>query len=250
MKLNATIETIMNHRSIRKYKDKSVDDETLFTIIQAGQMASTSSNVQAYSIIKITDKETRKAIAQISGNQLHVIEAPVFLVWCADLSRINTSISAIDAQLGKELELTENFIVATVDTALAAQNASIAAESLGLGLVYIGGIRNDSEAISQLLQLPQLVVPLFGMCIGYPDEQPHLRPRFSPHAVLHNNTYNHDKATAEIADYNEVLKTYVEQRSSGKQSFNWSEAMSKRLSTSHQRDNQLSFINSKGMLKR
>lgn len=248
--MNVTIQTMLNHRSIRKYKETPLSEQLLHTLIQAGQMASTSSNVQAYSIINIVDPELRHQLAEIAGPQWHVDTAPVFLVWCADLYRV---VAASESTIGEHIEnveLTENFVVATVDTALAAQNTALAAESLGLGILYVGGLRNQIAKVSELLQLPQYVYPLFGMCVGYPDEDPIIRPRFALEAVLHQNVYNEDQVKESIAEYNGRAREYVNARSNGTQNFDWSHSMSRRLSAPNQRRRQKEFFISKGFMKK
>jgi len=249
--MNETIQQLINHRSIRKYDNRPLTTEQLHTIISAGQSASTSSNMQAYSIVRITDPLIRQQLVELSGFQHHVAEAPEFLVWCGDLQRINEAIDIANASsLAKEnLELTEHFIIATIDAALAAQNSAIAAESLGLGILYVGGIRNHIAKVAELLQLPEFVYPLFGMCIGYAAEEPLLRPRLALEAVLHENVYESNKQRDYIQHYNDVMESYVQERSDGKQKFNWSEAMAKRLE-GKQRDDVLPFLHSKQVLKK
>ena len=123
---------------------------------------------------------------------------------------------------------TENFIVATVDAALVAQNAAIAAESLGLGIVYIGGVRNSIAEFSETLELPELVYPVFGMCLGYPDQEPGLRPRLPVEAVLHHDSYN--RATIEeVKNYDRTSSEYLSLRTHGKNNTPWSALMAKRL---------------------
>ncbi|MEK4250609.1 oxygen-insensitive NADPH nitroreductase [Paenibacillus sp. FSL W7-1287] len=249
--MNETIRLLNNHRSIRKYSDRPVTTEQLHTIIAAGQSSSTSSNMQAYSVVRITDMEIRKQLAQLSGPQHHVEEAPEFLVWCGDLNRIHVAVDGMipSTTVSDKLALSEHFIIATVDAALAAQNSAIAAESLGLGILYVGGIRNHITKVAELLQLPDLVYPLFGMCIGYAAEEPLLRPRLPQEAVLHENVYDSNKQREYIGQYNEVMKSYVRERSNGKQQFNWSEAMAKRLE-GKQREDILPFLHSKQVLKK
>lgn len=248
--MNNVIRTIMDHRSIRKYKSTPITEEQLHEIVKAGQMASTSSNVQAYSIIRITDSDLRHEIAELAGQQWHIDQAPEFLVWCADLRRLELATDPLLKGNTDNLQLTENFIVATVDTALAAQNCAISAESLGLGILYVGGIRNKINEIAELLKLPAYVYPIFGMCIGYPDEEPLIRPRLSLSAVLHQNTYDEQQLTEAIANYDEQITEYVKQRSQGRSAFSWSEAMSKRLSASRQRTEIKDFLQGKGFMKK
>ena len=247
--MNDTINLLMNHKSIRKYRNEPVTEEQLETIIAAGQMASSSSNVQAYSVIAITDSELKSKLAGLAGNQAYINECPVFLVWCADMYRLRET--AVTQAAGAETyeDTMENFTVATIDVSLAAQNAAVAAESLGLGVVYIGGIRNNIEEVSDVLGLPELMYPVFGMCLGVPDQEPVLRPRLPLKAVLHRNGYDKEQSMAGVKEYDETLSAYMRERSNGKQSATWSEMMTKRL-TEPARLQLKSFLERKGFMKR
>jgi FMN reductase (NADPH) len=229
--MNETIRILNSHQSIRKFTEQPVTQEQLHTIVAAAQCASSSSNVQAYSVIHITDEDKRKQISQWAGNQAHVIESPVFLVWCADLYRLRTAYSIHEDAEQVNLSTAENWIMATVDVALAAQNAAIAAESLGMGIVYIGGIRNQIEAVSQLLQLPKYTSPIFGMCIGYPNQDPGQKPRLPQQAVLHHNAYQADGMLEQITEYDNTIRDYILKRTDGKRNTVWSEDMKNKLKT-------------------
>jgi FMN reductase (NADPH) len=221
--MNDVIGLLQRHRSIRKFKPDEVPEEALEAIVRSAQMASTSSNVQAYSVIAVTNPDTKRALSAVAGNQQHVEQCPVLLVWCADLSRDRLACE----QEGVEMVsgTMENFIVATVDTALAAQNAAIAAESLGLGIVYIGGIRNNLHEVTRLLNVPQLVYPLFGMCLGYPDHESSLRPRLPLRAVLHREKYEQAMQSEAIAEYDRTTREYYIERTKGKRDTTWSKEM-------------------------
>lgn len=221
--MNPVIEQLQSHRSIRKFTSEPVPEEALETIVRSAQMASTSSNVQAYSVIAVSDRDTLRALSVAAGNQRHVELCPMLLVWCADLrrNRLACDREGVDMASGT----TENFIVATVDTALAAQNAAIAAESLGLGIVYIGGIRNNLREVTRLLNVPELVYPLFGMCIGYPDHEPGRKPRLPVRAVLHRETYDASGHAEAIAEYDETIREYYKERTNGKRDSTWSKEM-------------------------
>ncbi|AZK45022.1 oxygen-insensitive NADPH nitroreductase [Paenibacillus lentus] len=227
--VNETIDLLLNHRSIRKFTDQPLMPEQVNMIVAAGQAASTSSNIQAYSVIAVMKEELKKELARLSGNQAYVHDCPVFLVWCADLSRLKAA--AEKHQPGQETYegTMEHLIVATVDTALAAQNAAIAAESLGLGIVYIGGIRNNIAEVADLLGLPELVYPLFGMCMGYPDQQPDLRPRLPQEAVLHWNGYDASASDKQVERYDEIMSAYLRERTGGAKDTPWSELMADKL---------------------
>jgi FMN reductase (NADPH) len=226
--MNEVIRLLQNHRSIRKFTEQQLSEEQIEAIIKSAQMASTSSNVQAYSIIGVTDPQMKKKLAHLAGDQKYVEECPIFFVFCADLHRIQTACRMREQEM--MYQLMEPFLVATIDAALAAQNAIVAAESMGLGGVYIGGIRNHPGAVSELLQLPPLVYPVFGMCIGYPAQDPLVRPRMRMQAIYHENTYDAGKYEKEIKHYDEVTKEYYLKRSNGKIQTTWSEQMAERFS--------------------
>ena len=154
--MTPTIELICGHRSIRHFTDEPISEAQREAIINSARATSSSSFLQCSSIIRITDKALRDELVTLTGGQKHVAQAAEFWVFCADFNR-HLQICP-DAQLG----LAEQLLLGVVDTAMMAQNALTAAESLGLGGVYIGGLRNNIEAVTELLKLPQHVLPLFG----------------------------------------------------------------------------------------
>ncbi|MCL7455045.1 MAG: NADPH-dependent oxidoreductase [Anaerolineae bacterium] len=183
-----TIEQIYRHYSVRRYKPDPVPTDTIEAVVAAGQRASTSSNLQTYSVVAVLDAARRERMAQLCGDQRQIREAPVFLAWCADLNRLDR----ICRMRGYDLisSYVENFLVAAVDAALAMQNAALAAESLGLGMCYIGAIRNQPQHVIKLLELPRLVFPVAGMTLGWPAAEPFVRPRLPLDAVLHWERYD------------------------------------------------------------
>jgi nitroreductase len=165
---NETLATLFNHRSVRAFLPEKLADGTLELLIAAAQSASTSSNIQAWSVVAVEDPEARVRLSAIAGNQQHIVDSPLVLVWVADLARIgdvaarrNTALEAVD--------FTEPFLVATIDAALAAQNAFVAAESLGLGATYIGALRNRPAEVAEIIGLPPRSYPVFGLVVGHPD---------------------------------------------------------------------------------
>ncbi len=185
---NPTLETICRHVSIRHYKPEPLPDSTIQTILAAAQCASTSSNLQMYSVVVVRDTAVNEQFALHTNNQYQIQEAPVFLVWCADLARLERA-----CELRGYAHVThyvENFLAASVDVALAAQNAAIAAESMGLGICYIGYIRNIMEEVIETLALPRLTYPVFGMTVGWPAKEQAPHPRLPMGAVLHRDKYN------------------------------------------------------------
>jgi FMN reductase (NADPH) len=190
----STIDLIRRHGSVRSYRPDPIPVEMVESVVAAAQRSSTSSNLQPYSVVAVTSEANRARLAELCGNQAHIRQAPVFLAWCADLARLDRA-----CQLRGYTQVTdyvENFLVAAVDVGIAAQTGALAAEALGLGICYIGSIRNDTVAVIDLLQLPRLVFPITGMTLGWPAAEPHIRPRLSTSAVLH---WEQDDRTAEDA---------------------------------------------------
>ncbi len=222
--MNQVIELLRSHRSIRKFTDEPVSAEQLEQILLAGQAASTSSFLQVTSVIRITDPAMREKLVEYSGGQKWVAQAPEFLVWCADFKRHKTI--APEAKLG----FSEQLLIGAVDTAIMAENALIAAESMGLGGLFVGGIRNQPQAVTDLLALPEHVIPLFGMCIGVPAQEPTLRPRLPLSLVLHENRYNADLDKETLAGYDQQVHDYYEQRLGANKVMTWSEQISAILS--------------------
>jgi nitroreductase len=199
---NETLGVLASHRSVRAYLPTPVTDEVLSRLVLAAQSASSSSNLQAWTVVAVRDTERKARLSKLAGNQKHIEQAPLFLVWLADVSRLKR----VAAAKGRALEgadYVESFLVAIIDTALAAQNAATAAESLGLGAVYIGGLRNHPEQVAAELHLPPGVFAVFGMCVGYPDPSrpAEVKPRLPQGAVLHFDHYDPTEEAAAIAAY-------------------------------------------------
>lgn len=213
--MTPTIELLRTHRSIRAFTDQPISDEQREAIIAAAQSASTSSFLQCSSIIRITDKALREQLATLAGGQQYIVQAAEFWVFCADFQR-NLQICP-QAQLG----LAEQLLLGCVDTAILGQNAMVAAESLGLGGVYIGGIRNSIEQVTELLGLPQHVLPLFGMCLGWPQQQPDVKPRMPAAMMVHENRYQ-PLDQQQLDAYDRQLEAYYQQRDSNQRSDNFS----------------------------
>lgn len=207
---NAAIEQILAHRSIRQYRSEQIPLETINNIVSAAQRSSTSSNLQTYSVVAVTERTTRKKISALCGNQKHIIQAPVFLAWCADLNRLERVCELRGYQ--QHHDYFENFLIAAVDASIAMQTASIAAESIGLGICYIGAIRNHPDEIIKLLNLPNLVFPICGMTLGYPAEEPLIKPRLPLKEVLHWEYYDRVEQDHHLSAYDqEMIATGVYQ---------------------------------------
>lgn len=212
--LNPTIELLCRHRSVRAYTNEPVSDDKINTIVKAAQAVSSSHFLQTATIIRITDPAAREKLANLSSGQRYIIEAPEFWVFCADFNRNKQ----IDGNLA--VNNIENLLVGTIDTAIMAQNAVVAAESLGLGCVYIGAIRNSIEEVTKMLNIPKYVVPLFGLCIGYPAQDPEIKPRLPKELVFFENNYQPIDHKL-VAAYDKIMGSYYQERSNNKKSYGW-----------------------------
>ncbi len=241
--MNEVTKLLQSHQSIRKFTGESIPDHFIAEIIRSAQSASTSSFIQAYSIIGVTDQSLKNELAVLGGNQNYIAQCPLFLVFCADLHRLSLACQKHEVEM--KHAYTEAFIIATVDASLAAQNAMIAAESLGLGGVYIGGLRNNPEPISQLLELPEKVYPVFGMCLGFPNSDPGVKPRLPMEAIYHLNRYNKDNQKDLLEQYDQQISQYYTERTGGKRTDSWTNQMSQRMNKEH-RLHMKGFLENRG----
>lgn len=178
------IEHLGRHASCRRYReDADVPEQDIRRIIAAGQRAATSSNLQMWSAVVVRDPADRERLAHLCGDQKHIRQAPVFVAWCADRSRLDRA--AARRGYRQNTDYVESFLVAAVDTAIAMQNATVALEAMGYGSCYIGGLRNNTAEVIDLLRLPEHVFPIAGMTLGVPAKASRPRPRLALDAVLH-----------------------------------------------------------------
>jgi len=199
---NEHIALLLNHRSVRGYKPDALPAGTLETLVAAAQSAATSSNLQTWSVIAVTDPEKKAALAKLSNNQKHIEQCPLFLIWVADIAR-NQRMAVQESVTLEVNPYQETFLVAALDAALAAQNAVIAAESIGLDTVYIGALRNNPLEVAKVVNLVPGTFGVFGMCVGYGTEAAagEVKPRLPQSVVLHHETYAvpNDEAQARSA---------------------------------------------------
>ncbi len=214
--MTPTIDLLCAHRSIRRFTDQPISDQQRQAIFNAARATSSSSFLQCSSIIRVTDPALRQQLVTLTGGQQHVAEAAEFWVFCADFNR------HLQVCPQAELGLAEQLLLGVVDTALMGQNAFTAAESLGLGGVYIGGIRNNIEVVTELLGLPKFVLPLFGLCLGWPDDNPDLKPRLPEALVIHENRYQPMDQQV-LAQYDRQMEDYYRSRGSNTRIDTWSD---------------------------
>lgn len=236
----ATIEQIHLHVSVRSYRSDPVPDALVEALVAAGQRASTSSNLQMWSAVAVADAATRQTLAELCGRQEHIAQAPLFLAWCADLARLERACEL--RGYSQEAGYLENFLVAAVDAAIAMQNAALAAESLGLGICYIGAIRNRPQEVIDLLALPRLVMPIAGMTVGWPAMEPKQRPRLPLAALLHRERYDSSGYDQALAEYDRAMaatgvyagrQVPVPGRPGELEDYGWMEHSARRVSQAH-----------------
>jgi len=204
------LETLLKHRSIREYKDRPIPEEILREILEAGIRASTTGNMQVYSIVITTDNSIKNRLAPCHFNQSMVTEAPVILTFCADFNRFNKWCKLRKAEPGYDNFL--SFFTAAIDALLVAQNVCVAAEAMDLGICYLGTTTYMAGEIIDILDLPPGVVPVTTLTLGYPDEEPGLTDRLPIDAVIHREIYRNytEKEINEFYLEKELMDTYQE----------------------------------------
>ncbi len=200
------LETILNHVSIRKYQNREIPNEILDKILEAGTRASTTGNMQLYSIIVNKDQKVKEDLAPFHFNQPMVKQAPVLLTFCADINRFSSWCKLRNAEPTYDNNLW--FINATIDALLVAQNTCIAAESYGLGICYLGTTLYNADKLIEYYNLPKGVIPITTITIGYPEEIPSLTDRLPVNSVVHYEKYNNysDNNINEIYKHKEALE--------------------------------------------
>ncbi|APU71667.1 NADPH-dependent oxidoreductase [Companilactobacillus crustorum] len=219
--MNQTIDNLINHVSVRNFTDESITEDQKKQLVAAAQSGSTSEFVQAFSLIEITDPQLRKQISDITVSSPHVQKADTFYIFVADLNRQATMLKANNLSLDS-LKNMESLLVATVDTTIAAQNMATAAESMGLGICYIGSIRNNIQQVAKLLELPKFTFPLFGMTIGVPAVKNQPKPRLFIQNQVATNTYD-SQAFNDLTKYDQEVRKYYANRRTNSQDTTWTE---------------------------
>lgn len=212
---NDMINKQLDHRTIREFKDVEVPDEIYKTLIDVAQRTPTSNGMQQASIIRVRDEKLKKEIAKVC-QQEYVIRTPILLIFLVDNYR-NHQIAVEQGLDSKNSGDMDRFFQGFTDGVLMAQNIVNAAESLDLGAVYFGSILNDAGRICQILDLPEYTFPVVGLGIGYPNQEPQLKPRMDMQMRLFQDKYEKkDNYLQEIKDYDEEMKTYYDLRQANK----------------------------------
>jgi nitroreductase len=225
---NDFIERVLSRATVRRFRDQPLADGQLELLIAAAQSAATSGMLQTWSVIALTDKAHKDLLiatpaAKItmgsvdSSNMLALDECAVFLIWLADLNRVDNILKAkaeqynIDPEIIAQCSKAEYHLKAIIDATIAAQTFSLAAESQGLAVMYCGAVRQISiEHLAKSFNLPPLTFPIFGMAIGYPmvDWFKPVKPRLPTDVVLHYNSYKPFEDLNKLEEYNQIHKKY------------------------------------------
>ncbi|KAE9529454.1 oxygen-insensitive NADPH nitroreductase [Testudinibacter aquarius] len=238
--INSTIQTALSHRSIRKFSPQPIAAETLQTLFECARAASSSNHLQCVSIIRITDTALREKLKHCASDQQYIVDAAEFLVFCIDFQRHHQILPQA------QTDYTEVLMIGCVDSGIMAQNLLLSAESLGLGGVYIGALRNNIAEVGELLGLPQHVIPLVGLCLGYPAQDPPQKPRLPLEVLVSENQY-HSLNPQILQQYDQKVADYYWQRNQIE--MDWSRNVMKSLNKPV-RPHVLAYLQQQGYAKK
>lgn len=208
--MNETIKLLTSHRSYRQFDETyTLSSEELDQILAAARQAPSWMNGQFYSIIVLTDPKIRQEFVRLNPGNPHIEKSSVFLLFVADLYR--TAEVAKQKQTAYNIDGLDPLITATTDAALALENALVATESLGLGAVPVGSVRNYLPEIKSLLTLPDYVLPIAGLSIGKPFVEMKVKPRLPKETVVHYNQYT-PLDYQHIEHYDDTMRKFGEAR--------------------------------------
>ncbi|MFD1318864.1 nitroreductase family protein [Loigolactobacillus zhaoyuanensis] len=242
-----TIELLNQHRSQRTFSAKPINNELLSQLITTAQHAASSIFLQAYSFISITDPVLRQQIAAVTTMPF-VQQNGHLLIVVADQHR-NATLAQQQGLNPQLLSAADRFLASVEDATLATQNLVTAAESRGLGTVFLGSALNDAAKVIELLHLPKLTMPLFGLLIGYPDGENELKPRLPEAAVHFTNGYQEPTTyTAALTDYQQTLQQYYQARSHNARHADFDQVIRGALTSKHPRRELLTILHQQGFL--
>ncbi len=237
------------HRSIRKYSDRPLSEQVVSGLVAAAQSAATSSNLQLWSVVSVQDPDRRAVIAKLCADQDQVHRAPWFFCFLVDHYRLRKAAARVGEE-AKGLDFNEFYTMAVIDASLAAERMVCAAEAMGIGICYIGALRNDPYGVANLLELPSGVFGVFGLCLGYPaeDAKAEIKPRLPQSAVWSRERYDKD---ASIGDYDDRMRAFYESQGM-KGEVNWSMRSGRRVDELHLTGREIlkEFLEGRGFLLR
>lgn len=215
------MESLLSHQSIRAYKEQPVEEEKIDQIIRAVQAAPNWNNLQHVSVVVIKEKKRREMFSGLCGGQGQIAQAPVFLVFCADFYRTWLACKK-EEHFDEAMKRLDNIIVGANEVGIAVGTATAAAESMGLGTVVIGDIRLHAMEAVKELNLPRYEIPMLGLCVGYPAEEPGIKPRLPKEAVCFGERYEQELEPF-LKQYDEIYADYLISRPWNNRVGNWTE---------------------------
>ena len=209
--MNETIKTQLNHRSIRAFQEQELTKEEVELLVDVARHTATSKFMQVYSIISITDPTLKAAFVAIS-KQPYVEKNGHLFLFVVDYHR-NVQLTKAQDRPAKLQGTADYFIAGLTDATIAAQNMVVAAESLGMGTVFLGSLHNDAQQIIDLLGLPEYTFPAVGLAVGWPDQEPQLKPRLPKEIIHMENHYQVlENPLKDIEAYDEEITGYYDTR--------------------------------------
>jgi len=225
--MNPVIESLLKHQSIRKYKEQPLEQEKLDLIIKSVQAAPNWCNGQHVTVITVKDKTNKKKLSELCFKQPYIATCSVFLIFCADFYRTSLIFEKYDDKKGgdKCIKTLDNLFVGAHECGIAMQNAVVAAESMGLGTVPIGAVRLNSLELVKMLNLPKYTLPMIGLCVGYPDDDPGQKPRLPTNTVCFDERYDTTDLLEKIKEHDKHYKEYLSNRNSNGREGSWSKSI-------------------------
>ncbi|MGI5949633.1 nitroreductase family protein [Peptoniphilus sp.] len=240
--------TLENRRTIREFTDERIDEKTIQTILDALMHSPTSNGLQQASIIRITDEEKKKQIAEV-GNQEYIARVPELFIFIADHYRNFRLIR----DFGRNYDTTSNvdiFVQGLNDAVILATNMVSIVESMDLGAFFIGSIMNDTEKMIEILDLPKLTFPVVGVGFGHPNQSPQMKPKMPKELRVFENTYTHFEDYKEtFHDYDEEMTTYYDLRDANRRVDSFSDQVYKKTLNSLEKRNKFLEVARKNSYK-
>ncbi|HUT12872.1 MAG TPA: nitroreductase family protein [Thermoguttaceae bacterium] len=199
---NPTLDLLMGRASCRDFSRRRIPPEVLQKILEAGTHAATGGNLQPYSIIKTEKEETKQRLAELCGRQYFMASAPVMLLFCIDWHRLRRW-AELEVAPYTSASSFRNFWISFQDTIICAQSICTAADSLGVGSVYIGMVLECLTELRDMFRLPDAVFPVVLLCLGYPAEELDPARKLAVEAVVHDEQYRE-------MDDRELLEAFAE----------------------------------------
>ena len=209
--ITSTISVQLEHRTIRKFTAESLSSEQFNQLMEVARSTATSRGLQHASIIRVTDQDLRNEMAAIA-TQAYMTDSPELLLFIVDTHRSQRILDENGSD-GPGARSMDSFTEGFTDACLMAQNVAVAAESMGLGTNFFGNVLNDVPRIVELLKLPKLTFPVLGLTMGFPDQEPQLKPRMDMSLRVMENGYTEPESWSKaLSEYDDVMQTYYDLR--------------------------------------